>query len=439
VLAEAGLVERLGYDAYQIGERHGAPFLCSSPVPLLTAVAGLTSRIRLLTGVAVLSIHDPVLVAEEYGLLDHLSEGRLDLVIAKGNHAPHFDLFGLDPEKQWDVLAEKYELLRRLWSEENVTWTGRYRDAITAVTTQPRPFQEHIRVWHGSATSRDSTELAARFGDPLYSANGFFRTQAYQELIDHYRERWAHYGHAGNPVVAAAFPALLIRSNSQDAIEAYRPFWNAQRETPAARHNNSPFWELEEFIEHGSALIGSPEQVLDKIHRFTAAYGQQLTGIGVDTLPRDWQHEQPEWFASDIVLELRRSYPTRSGAYGPVRALRPAWRSEVLPGGGHPAGIPRADPLHRRQPVPEPGAARCSRQRHPHRRGPHRDLRLSRDRPFVHLPEPAPGIRRAGQIPALGTRPGILPLTAAGTHRERRPRRQRSGAPASPVASPAWT
>jgi len=132
VLAEAGLVERLGYDAYQIGERHGAPFLCSSPVPLLTAVAGLTSRIRLLTGVTVLSIHDPVLIAEEYALLDHLSEGRLDLVIAKGNHAPHFDLFGLDPEKQWDVLAEKYELLRRLWSEENVTWSGRYRDAITA-------------------------------------------------------------------------------------------------------------------------------------------------------------------------------------------------------------------------------------------------------------------------------------------------------------------
>lgn len=107
------------------------------------------------------------------------------------NHAPHFALFGLDPDKQWDVLAEKYELLRRLWSEEDVTWSGRYRDAITGLTTQPRPFQRHIRVWHGSATSRDSTELAARSGDPLYSANWFFRTHVYQELIDHYRERWA--------------------------------------------------------------------------------------------------------------------------------------------------------------------------------------------------------------------------------------------------------
>jgi hypothetical protein len=75
VLAQAELTEQLGYDAYQIGERHGAPFLCSSPTVLLSAVAQRTSRVRLLTGVTVLSIHDPVLVAEEYALLDHLSEG----------------------------------------------------------------------------------------------------------------------------------------------------------------------------------------------------------------------------------------------------------------------------------------------------------------------------------------------------------------------------
>ncbi|SBW26812.1 luciferase oxidoreductase [Candidatus Protofrankia californiensis] len=310
VLAQAELVEQLGYDAYQIGERHGAPFLCSSPAVLLTAVAARTSRVRLLTGVTVLSIHDPVQVAEEYALLDHLSGGRLDLVIAKGNHAPHYSTFGLDPAEQWDVLAEKYDLLRRLWSEENVTWSGRYRAPLVDVTTQPRPYQRKIRVWHGSATSRQTTELAALRGDPLYSANGFFRVAQYRELIDHYRQRWAHYGHSGEPLVASAFPALLIRKTSQEAVEAYRPFWNAQRVTPAAKHNKSPFWELEEFIEHGSALVGSPEQVLDKIHRFTEEYGQQLTGIGVDSLPVEWQREQLEWFANDIVPDLRRAYPS---------------------------------------------------------------------------------------------------------------------------------
>lgn len=309
VLEQADLVEELGFDAYQIGERHGAPFLCSSPAVLLAAIAARTRRIRLLTGVTVLSIHDPVRVAEEYALLDHISNGRLDLVIAKGNHAPHYATFGLDPAQQWDVLAEKYDLLRRLWTDEDVTWSGHYREPLADVTTQPRPFQQQIRVWHGSATSKETTELAAKYGDPLYSANGFFPPAQYQELIDHYRQRWAHYGHPGEPLVGSGFPALLIRKTSQEAVEAYRPFWNAQRATPAAKHNGSPFWEVEEFIEHGSALIGSPEQVLDKIHRFTEGYGQQLTGIGVDSLPVAWQQEQLEWFAADIAPELRKAYP----------------------------------------------------------------------------------------------------------------------------------
>ena len=66
---------------------------------------------------------------------------------------------------------------------------------------------------------------------------------------------------------------------------------------------------LEEFTEQGSALVGSPEQVLDKIHRFTTGFGQQLTGISVDALPFAWQREQLEWFAADIAPGLRRSFP----------------------------------------------------------------------------------------------------------------------------------
>jgi alkanesulfonate monooxygenase SsuD/methylene tetrahydromethanopterin reductase-like flavin-dependent oxidoreductase (luciferase family) len=309
VITLGQLVEELGYDAYQIGERHGAPFLCSSPAVLLTAVSAQTTRIRLLTGVVVLTIHDPLRVAEEYALLDHISGGRLDLVIAKGNHAPHYSTFGLDPAEQWDVLAEKYELLRRLWSEEGVTWAGKYRLPLVDVTSQPRTHQDKIRIWHGSSTSQQTTELAARHGDPLFSANGFFPSARYQTLIDHYRERWAHYGHAGEPVVGVGFPALLIRDNSQEAIEAYRPFWNAQRATPAAKHNGSPFWELEEFIDQGSALIGSPQQVLDKVHRFAELYRHQLTAVGVDSLPLTWQREQFERFANEIAPDLRTQYP----------------------------------------------------------------------------------------------------------------------------------
>jgi alkanesulfonate monooxygenase SsuD/methylene tetrahydromethanopterin reductase-like flavin-dependent oxidoreductase (luciferase family) len=49
---------------------------------------------------------------------------RIELVVGKGAEAGHFDLFGLDEERQWDLQKEKYELLRRLWSEESVDWEG---------------------------------------------------------------------------------------------------------------------------------------------------------------------------------------------------------------------------------------------------------------------------------------------------------------------------
>ncbi len=138
VINQAVLAEELGFDAYGVGERHGAPFLSSSPPLVLTAIAARTERIRLLTMVTVLSVLDPVRVAEDYGTLDHLSGGRLEIIIGKGNDPRHYPLFGITEEEQWDSLAERYRLLKRLWSEEEVTWEGSYRPPLHQVTTQPR-------------------------------------------------------------------------------------------------------------------------------------------------------------------------------------------------------------------------------------------------------------------------------------------------------------
>ncbi|MDQ0877217.1 alkanesulfonate monooxygenase SsuD/methylene tetrahydromethanopterin reductase-like flavin-dependent oxidoreductase (luciferase family) [Paenibacillus sp. V4I3] len=93
------------------------------------------------------------------------------MIIGKGNDSRHYPLFGITEEKQWESLAERYELLKRLWHEENVTWEGRYRPALHNVTTEPRPFQKPIPVWHGSASSTRSTELAAKHGEPIFSSN----------------------------------------------------------------------------------------------------------------------------------------------------------------------------------------------------------------------------------------------------------------------------
>ncbi|QAY67951.1 LLM class flavin-dependent oxidoreductase [Paenibacillus protaetiae] len=311
VLRQAELAESLGFEAYGVGERHGAPFLSSSPPVILTAIAARTSRIRLLTTVTVLSVLDPVRVAEDYATLDHLSGGRLELIIGKGNDPRHYPLFGISEEEQWESLAERYELLKRLWQEENVTWEGRYRPKLEQVTTQPRPFQQHIPVWHGSASSTLSTELAAKYGEPLFSSNTFHPQAKYKALIDHYRERLAYYGHdPQSAVVGAGAGSLYLANTKEEAIRRFKPYYDAFYATPAAQHNQSPFRDIEDNVANGPILVGSPDSVIAKILDYQQAFGSQVLSISVDGLTEAEQREQIERFADEVMPVLRREVPS---------------------------------------------------------------------------------------------------------------------------------
>lgn len=323
VLAQAALAERLGFDAYGVGERHGEPFLSSSPPVVLAAIAAATSRIRLLTTVTVLSVLDPVRVAEDYATLDHLADGRLEIIIGKGNDPRHYPLFGIREEEQWDSLAERYALLRRLWSEERVTWQGRYRPPLEAVTTYPRPYQARIPVWHGSASSPLSTELAAKHGEPIFSSNTFHPMEKYKALIDHYRERWAYYGHAPEAaIVGAGAGQLYLADTKEEAIRRFRPYYDAFSATASSQHNQSPFSGLEDAIERGSLLVGSPDSVIEKILRYYEGFGHQVLAISVDGLTEAEQREQVERFAAEIMPTLRREIPSAIWSERPAALLR---------------------------------------------------------------------------------------------------------------------
>ncbi len=315
VVRQAQWAEELGFDGFGVGERHAQRFISSSPPVVLAYLAASTHRIRLLTTVTVLSLLDPVRVAEDYATLDQLSGGRLDIIIGKGNDPEQNALFGYELDGQWQRNAEKYELLRRLLREEGVTWSGTTRPDLTDATTQPRPFQTpSIPIWHGSASSTESTELAARWGEPLFSANGFHPMEKYAALIRHYRERWEAHGHdPADAVVGAGFNGLLVARTSQEARETYRPVFEAFMRSPGAKHNQLPFSTLEEFIESGSALVGSVEEVIDKLGRYHRAFGHELTGITLEVpgLPERVQKASLETFFAEVAPVVRSRQPSR--------------------------------------------------------------------------------------------------------------------------------
>lgn len=320
VLDNALLAEELGFDGFGVGERHERPFISSSPTVVLSHIAALTRRIRLFTAVTTLSLLDPVRAYEDYATLDHLSGGRLELIIGKGNGAAQRDLFHVTPEDQWERNAESYEVFRQIWRQDKVTAKTRFRPELTDAEVWPRPYQQPVRVWHGSATSRESVDLAARYGDPLFSANVTHPIEPYAELIRHYRERWEHYGHDPAAIaVGAGTAGLLVTPTSQVALEVYRPVFEAQLAFQKQFGLPVVFETLEDFVERSSALIGSPQQVIDKVHRYHEQFGHTVLHLHADAngLTDSRHRASLQLFQAEVAPVLRREIPDPPFAWAP--------------------------------------------------------------------------------------------------------------------------
>ncbi|MFD5627655.1 LLM class flavin-dependent oxidoreductase [Streptomyces sp. NPDC127072] len=353
VIDNALLAEELGFDGFGVGERHERPFISSSPPVVLSHLAALTSRIRLFTAVTTLSLLDPVRAYEDYATLDHLSGGRLELIIGKGNGAAQRELFHVTPEDQWERNAESYEVFRQIWRQDKVTAATRFRPALSGAEVWPRPFQQPVRVWHGSATSRESVDLAARYGDPLFSANVTNPIEPYAELISYYRERWEHYGHdPARIAVGAGSAGYYAARTSQEAVAAYRPVFEGQLAFQKALGLEPVFPTLEDFVERSSALIGSPQQVIEKVHRYHERFGHTVQHLQADAsgLTGAQHRASLELFQSDIAPVLRREIPDPPFAWGPVFAEAPPALSTVT-------SVPAPEPQQQSQPEPGPRPA----------------------------------------------------------------------------------
>jgi alkanesulfonate monooxygenase SsuD/methylene tetrahydromethanopterin reductase-like flavin-dependent oxidoreductase (luciferase family) len=314
VLDKAVLAEELGFDGFAVGERHEDPFISSSPPVVLSNIAARTSKISLFTGVTTLSLLDPVRAFEDYSTLDNLSAGRLELIIGKGNGAAQAELFHVTTADQWDRNREGYELFRLLWESDDVTWSGRFRPSLVNAKALPRPLQSRVRIWHGSATSKDSVDLAAQHGDPIFSANVSNSIEPYAELVRHYRQRWESYGHRPeDALVGAGTAGFYVTPTSQEAVATYRPMFEAR--LAFARRVGLPtvFESIEDFVERSSALVGSPQQVIDKVGRYHEQLGHEVMHLSADAdgVTAGQQRRSLELFQSEVAPVLRKTIPSR--------------------------------------------------------------------------------------------------------------------------------
>src|SRR6201990_3090325 len=218
VVTIAQKAEEVGLDVFAIGEHHNPPFFSSAPSTLLAYIAATTKRLVVTTSTPLTPTNDPVRIAEEYALLQHLSKGRMDLMLGRGNTAPVYPWFGQDINQGLPLALENYNLLHRLWREDVVDWDGHYRTPLTGFTSTPRPLDDVPPfVWHGSIRTPEIAEQAAYYGDGFFANTIFWQKEHYMKLIGYSRQRFEHYGHgSADQAIVGLGGQAFMRKNSQD-------------------------------------------------------------------------------------------------------------------------------------------------------------------------------------------------------------------------------
>ncbi|WP_034092481.1 LLM class flavin-dependent oxidoreductase [Streptacidiphilus albus] len=308
--------EEVGLDVFATGEHHNPPFVPSSPTTMLGWIAARTERIILSTSTTLITTNDPVKIAEDFAMLQHLADGRVDLMLGRGNTGPVYPWFGKDIRQGIPLAVENYALLHELWRNDVVDWQGRFRTPLQSFTSTPRPLDGVPPfVWHGSIRSPEIAEQAAYYGDGFFANNIFWPKDHFQRLISLYRERFAHYGH-GTPeqAVVGLGGQAFMRKNSQDAVREFRPYFD---NAPVYGHGPS----LEDFTEQTPLTVGSPQQVIEKTLAFRDSFGdyqRQLFLMDHAGLPLKTVLEQLDLLGEEVVPVLRKEFASGRPAEVPA-------------------------------------------------------------------------------------------------------------------------
>ncbi len=265
VVEQAKLAEEVGLNSFNIGEHHRDDYAVSAPDTILAGIATVTSKIKLGTGVTVLSSDDPVRVYQRFATIDALSNGRAEITAGRGSFIESFPLFGYELANYGDLFEEKLELLVELLKEKPVTWSGTMRAALENQEVYPKTERGGIPLRVGVGGSPDSVVRAARLGIPMKLAIIGGDPARFAPYSNLYREQLAKFGHAELPVSIHS-PGFIADTDS-DAVEAQWPHY----ETAFGRIGRERGWgpttkmHFISEVNGGSMYVGSPEKVAKKI------------------------------------------------------------------------------------------------------------------------------------------------------------------------------
>jgi alkanesulfonate monooxygenase SsuD/methylene tetrahydromethanopterin reductase-like flavin-dependent oxidoreductase (luciferase family) len=291
------LAEELGFDHVQTVEHYftGYGGYSPDPVTFLTAAAARTSRIRITTGAVVPAFTHPIKLAAKLAVLDNLSHGRLDVGFGRGFLPAEFEAFDVPMDTSRARFAEGIEACRRLWTEEDVVFQGRFH-RFGPLTLLPRPYQRpHPPVFVAAATSRQSAEAAAAAGYHLQVVPSVTSAEQLADILTGYRHTWQAAGHELGAHRIEIKYSCYVDSDRETALR--RAEFNeqayvdqmARAVAPLAASDNTDYPGYEKFVDKvatyrfadalaaNKVFAGDPADVRNQITAVRDTFGPDLT------------------------------------------------------------------------------------------------------------------------------------------------------------------
>ena len=318
LLEEIRLAEQIGLDVFGVGEHHRPDFAVSAPAVVLAAAAAVTERIRLSSAVTVLSSDDPVRVFQDFATVDLLSGGRAEIMAGRGSFVESFPLFGYDLDDYDELFDEKLELLLALRSSERVTWRGRHRAPLEDQGVYPRPLQDPLPVWIAVGGTPESVFRAGSLGLPLAIAIIGGMPERFAPLVGLHRDAAVAAGHDPSQLPVGINSHAYVARTSQQAADEFFPSYAAMmtrigRERGWSAMTRAQFEAMRE--PRGSLLVGSPQEVTEKILFQHELFGNQRTmaQISVGPLNHAKVLQAIELFGAEVAPAVRAEVARRDG------------------------------------------------------------------------------------------------------------------------------
>ncbi|ANY09149.1 LLM class flavin-dependent oxidoreductase [Pseudonocardia sp. HH130630-07] len=272
VVDEVVLADGAGVDVVALGEHHRPEYSISTPETVLAGIATRTSRIRLSSGVTVLSSDDPVRVHQRFATLDALSGGRAEVIVGRGSFTESFPLFGYSMDDYEKLFDEKLDLFVKLLDEQPVTWHGTTRAGLDGAEVYPRT-GHRLPVWVGVGGSPESVVRTAHHDLGLMLAIIGGQPARFAPYVDLYHRAVEQFGNAPKPVGMHA-PGFVADTDAE-AREIFFAPYKAQMDRIGALRGWPPMTRerAEAEMEHGALHVGSPETVARKIADSVRAVG----------------------------------------------------------------------------------------------------------------------------------------------------------------------